>query len=265
MRVAVLADIHGNLPALEAVLHDVREASVDRIVLNGDIANGPLAGETLDRLGELGDRAIWVHGNGERHLLAGYAAGSGSDPDSDPDSDNAGADDRALGATLTQAQRDLIADLPLTVTLEIDGLGATLFCHATPRRDDEMLLVDSPPERYAATLAGITAETVVLGHTHMPFDRLFDRRRVVNPGSVGMPYGHKGAAWAVLGPYVELRRSAYDTAAAAARLAGGRWPKAAEWAAEYVEGRYSDREALEAFTEIADAHPADRGEEPADG
>lgn len=253
MRVAVLADIHGNLPALEAVLGEVAASAVDRIILNGDIANGPLAGETLDRLAELGDRAIWVHGNGERALARGYDLRDAALAQPG-DVDLATADDLALGASLTAAQRALIADLPLTVTLDVDGLGSTLFCHATPRRDDEMLLVDSPPARYAETLAGVRAQAVVLGHTHMPFDRLFDRLRVINPGSVGMPYGHSGAAWAVLGPHVELRRTDYDIAAASARLGAAEWPRAPEWAAEYVERRYSDREALAAFTEIADAH-----------
>jgi hypothetical protein len=111
-----------------------------------------------------------------------------------------------------------------------------------------MLLVDSPPHRYAAVLDGVTADAVVLGHTHMPFDRLFDRRRIVNPGSVGMPYGHDGAAWALLGPGVELRRTPYDTEAAARRLARSPWHRASAWAEEYVLQRYGDLDALEAFT-----------------
>ncbi len=252
MRVAVLADIHGNLPALEAVLAELDRLAVDRVVLNGDIAGGPLPGETLARLTELGERAVWVHGNGERGLVAGFdrALGSGSGAEA------AHEDDLAVGRLLTRAERDLLADLPMTVTLEVDGLGAVLFCHATPRRDDEMLLVDSPPSRYAAALGGVTADLVVLGHTHMPFDRLFDRRRVVNPGSVGMPYGHAGAAWALLGPGVELRRTAYDAADAAGRLGRSRWPGAQGWADEFVLRQYSDLEALEAFTQQAGEAPA---------
>jgi putative phosphoesterase len=246
MRVAVLADVHGNLPALEAVLDEVERLSVDRIVLNGDIAGGPLPVETLARLAELGERAVWVHGNGEREMVAGF------DEVSDP---TAHEDSLELGRLLGPAERDLIAGLPMTVTLEVDGLGSVLFCHATPRRDDEMLLVDSPPARYAAVLEGITADAVVLGHTHMPFDRLFDRRRIVNPGSVGMPYGHDGAAWALLGPGVELRRTPYDTEAAARRLARSPWHRAAAWADEYVLHRYGDLEALEAFTPKGEETP----------
>jgi hypothetical protein len=114
-----------------------------------------------------------------------------------------------------------------------------------------MLLVDSPPSRYAEVLAEVITDVVVLGHTHMPFDRLHDRRRVVNPGSVGMPYGHAGAAWALLGPGVELRRTAYDPAAAAGLLAASPWLRAAWWAETLVRQQASDVEALETFTKIA--------------
>jgi putative phosphoesterase len=243
VRVAVLSDIHGNLPALEAVLAEVEREGADRVVLNGDIAAGPLPTETLDLLAALGERAVWVHGNAERGML-------------DPDSGAVPEEDVALGRLLVERHRALIADLPRTVTLPVDGLGTVLFCHASPRRDDEMLLVDSPPARFAAAFAGIEADMVVLGHTHMPFDRLVDRRRVVNPGSVGMPYGHPGAAWALLGPTVELRRTAYDAAEAAARLARSPWEGAARWAEEYVLHHYSDLEALEAFTRLAHDQPA---------
>ena len=126
MRVAVLADIHGNLPALEAVLGEVDRLAVDRVVLNGDIAGGPLPGETLDRLAELGDRAIWIHGNGERGLVAGF------DHAADP---TANEQDLEVGRLLSRSQRDRLVGLPMTVMMQIDGLGTVLSCHATPRRD----------------------------------------------------------------------------------------------------------------------------------
>ena len=239
MRVAVLADIHGNVPALEAVLADIERNPVDRIVLNGDIALGPLPGETIDRLVALGDRVVWVRGNCERLMVDSFDGGSG------PDARAEVADTAKL---LTKAQRDRLADLPLTVTLDVDGLGPALFCHATPRRDDEFVLVDSPPSRYAAVLAGIDEGVVVLGHTHMPFARLVGERWVVNPGSVGMPYGHAGAAWALLGPAIALRRTMYDLEAAAAQLRRSSLPWASTWVEEYVLNQHTDLEALEVFT-----------------
>jgi predicted phosphodiesterase len=243
MRAAVLADIHGNLPALDAVLAEVDAAGADAIVLLGDIALGPMPAQTLDRLAALGDRAVWVHGNCEREMVTAFDGGEVPGP--------FGADAAASAALIGQAHRDLIAGLPLTVTLDIDGLGPVLFCHASPRRDDEMVLVDSPPERWAEVLDGVDAGVVVCGHTHMPFDRLAAGRRVVNPGSVGMPYGHPGAGWALLGPDVTLRRTRYDTEAAARQIGAGQHPQAQEWAREYVLNHYSDTEALEAFTAIA--------------
>jgi diadenosine tetraphosphatase ApaH/serine/threonine PP2A family protein phosphatase len=121
------------------------------------------------------------------------------------------------------------------------------------RRDDEMLLVDSPVARWEAALSGLgaDAQTLVCGHSHMQFDRLAAGRRVINPGSVGMPYGPPGAHWALLGPGISLRRTHYDTAAAAETIAASGHPNGAEWAREYVLHHYSDSEALAAFTEIA--------------
>src|ERR1700691_5128127 len=211
MRVAVLADIHANLPALEAVLDEPDVVAADAVVLLGDIALGPMPAQTLDRLAELGDRAVWLHGNCEREMVTAFDGGEVPGPN--------GADAAASAGLIGRNHRDLLDGLPLTVTLDIDGLGPTLFCHATPRRDDEMVLVDSPPDRWAAVLDGVTAGTVVLGHTHMQFDRLAAGHRVINAGSVGMPYGSPGACWALLGPAVQLRQTRYDPAEAARRIA----------------------------------------------
>ena len=244
-RVAVLADIHGNLPALSAVLAEPDVAAADAVVLLGDIALGPMPAQTLEVLAGLGERAVWVHGNCEREMVAAFDGAT-------PPGAN-GPQAAASAALIGRRHRDMLDRLPLSVTLEIDGVGVCGFCHASPRRDDEMLLVDSPPERWEAALSGLGAEveTVVCGHTHMPFDRLAAGRRAVNPGSVGMPYGPPGAHWALLGPGIWLRRTRYDTAAAAEVIAASRYPDGAAWAREYVLGHYSDTEALTAFTEIA--------------
>jgi predicted phosphodiesterase len=260
MRVAVLADIHGNLPALEAVLADIDRLdsqhahgrAVDAIVLNGDIADGPLPLATLDRLAALGDRAVWVSGNGERHLVE--VAEGRFRPTGDPH------DDILLwaGAQLRPDDRRRLAALPATVTLEIDGLGPVAFHHATARQDDEMLLVDSPIGHYRSALDAVPEQVVVLGHTHMPFDRLADRRRVINTGAVGMPYGHAGASWALLGPDVVLRRTEYDTRHAAEVLRSSDMPGLTEFIAECLVHQPSDAEALASFTPIADRQHAAR-------
>ena len=138
MRVALLADIHGNLPALEAVLRGIDAASVDAIVLNGDLATRPIPAETVDRLAELGDRAIWVRGNADRELVAAY------DGALNPDLPEAGRLPTEHGASrLARRHRDLLADLPLSVALDVTGLGQVRFCHATTRSDTDIMLVDS--------------------------------------------------------------------------------------------------------------------------
>jgi predicted phosphodiesterase len=243
--VAVLSDIHANLPALNAVLAEPDVAAADAVVLLGDIALGPMPAETLDVLAGLGERAVWVHGNCEREMVTVFDGGDVPGPN--------GAQAAATVALIGPPHRDMLDGLPLTVTVDVDGLGQTLFCHASPRRDEEMVLVDSPPDRWEAAFSELDpgVGVVVCGHTHMQFDRLAAGRRVINPGSVGMPYGPPGAHWALLGPDVVLRRTQYDTTAAAEVIAASRYPDGAEWAGEYVLRHYSDTEALAAFTEIA--------------
>jgi predicted phosphodiesterase len=248
MRVAVLADIHANLPALEAILHDVDAAGADAIVLPGDMTTGPLQAGTLDLLTSLGERAIWVRGNCERTLVEVY--------DGTYQPTGAAHEPGVIwaGHQLTPTQRDHLAALPLTVSVDVDGLGPVLFCHATARDDNEIVLVDSPLEWFAEGFAGVTEQTVVCGHTHMPFDRLADGRRIVNPGSVGMPYGPPGtlAYWALFGPDVTLRRTAYDLERAARRMRASGWPGNAEFIEEnLLHGPPSDAEALAVFTKWA--------------
>lgn len=244
MRVAVLADIHGNLPALEAVLAEQDIAAADRIVLLGDIALGPMPVESLELLASLGDRAVWVHGNCEREVVSAYDGTSVPGPNSD------GA--RGTASLLGRRHRDLLDGLPLLVPLDVIGLGPVLFCHATPRRDDEFVLVDSPLPVWERALSGVDQPVVVMGHTHMPFDRLVGGRRAVNPGSVGMSYGAAGACWALLGPGVELRRTRYDVERAAERIRSGGHPDAAAWARDYVVSPPDDAEALAVFTDLVD-------------
>lgn len=256
MRVAVLADIHGNLPALDAVLRDVDSAGADLVVLNGDIADGPMPAQTLERLAALGDRAVWVRGNSDRWLVEAF--------DGDfviPGLDTSPSAEwfEWCAARLDRGHRDLLADLPLTVTLDVDGLGQVAFCHATARDDNEYILVDSPVGHFRDAFAGVREQTVVVGHTHMPFDRLAAGRRVVNAGSVGLQYGHAGASWAMLGPDVTLRRTPYDAdRAAAALLAAARdLPGVADFAGN-VRACASDTEALEAFTRTVRQQQHDR-------
>ncbi len=243
MRIVVLSDIHGVLPALEAVLAEPDVRAADRIILTGDLAAGPQPVQTLDVLDALGDRAVWVRGNADRELVDVSRGGTGT------------VDDPAAawaGRQLRADQVTRLAGLPLSVTLDLGALGPTLFCHATPRDDEEVVLVDSRFERWNQVFAGLpaTVATVVCGHTHMPFVRLVDRRLVVNPGSVGMPYGGAGAHWAVLDGRgaVTMRRTEFDLDAACARIAAeSTYPHAREFAEDFVRSAASDVDALRTF------------------
>ncbi|MEU6109843.1 metallophosphoesterase family protein [Streptomyces albidoflavus] len=241
-RVAVLSDIHGVLPALEAVLAEPEVRAADRIVLTGDIAAGPQPAEVLDLLTGLGERALWLAGNADRELLARRRP-SGPAGDAPPITSWA-------AAQLREDHLDLLASLPPSLTLTLPGLGEVLFCHATPRDDAEIVLVDSRLDRWREVFADVApgVSAVVCGNTHMPYVRLALGRLVINPGSVGMPYGRPGAHWALLGPGADLRRTAYDVEAAAARVASdSAYPDAAAWADTYLRAPATDARALEVF------------------
>jgi predicted phosphodiesterase len=195
VRVAALYDIHGNVPALEAVLAEVERAGVDEIVWGGDVAAGALPAATLALMRAVGGRC--VSGNADRQIVEDF------------DADRASSWARAVD----RADRDYLASFEPTISLEIDGLGPTLFCHGSPRSDLENITRATPDERFAPMVEGVAEAVIVCGHTHQQFDRRLAGRRVINAGAVGMPYeGVAAAFWALLGPDVELRRTDYDVA-----------------------------------------------------
>ncbi|GII54070.1 phosphoesterase [Planotetraspora thailandica] len=240
-RVAVLSDIHGVLPALEAVLAEPDVRAADRIVLTGDITAGPQPTQVLDLLTGLGDRVAWISGNADRELLE-YRRGH---RESIPDPIAPWA-----AGQLREDHLDILSRLPQSLSLPVRGLGQVLFCHATPRDDEEVVLVDSRLARWEEVLSGLDADvrTVVCGHTHMPFVRLAHGRLVINPGSVGMPYGRSGAHWALLGPGVELRATEFDIESAVSQVSqDSSYPEIAEWADYFLHARATDADALAAF------------------
>ena len=199
MQVAALYDVHGNLPALEAVLAEVPDAAA--IVVGGDVAAGPFPSETLERLRGLGGCVRWIRGNADRELTpgeAGYAPPHLMD---------------WIRERMTKEQIAFLHGLPPTLTLDVDHLGRVLFCHAVPGNDMDIFTEATPEERVAPSFAGVDADVVVVGHTHMQFDRTVAGVRVVNAGSVGMAYEDEpGAYWTLLGPDVEHRRTAFAPA-----------------------------------------------------
>jgi predicted phosphodiesterase len=209
VKLLALYDIHGNADALDAVLADPRAADPDAIVIGGDVVPGAYGAAALDRLEGLAGEVHWIRGNGERETAAAVGGPPGAE------GDNA-AQMSALCAKQLGAERSrALGELPLSVT--VDGV---LFCHATPRSDEELLTRISPPERWSQALAGVEATLVVAGHTHQQDDRMVDGVRFVNAGSVGLPYeGSSDARWLWIEDGVpELRRTAYDAVAVGGRM-----------------------------------------------
>jgi putative phosphoesterase len=242
MRIAALYDIHGNLPALEAVLEEVRAAGADLIVIGGDVVPGPFPRETLQCLQESELPVQCIKGNGEHDVLVRMA---GRDPERVPPQFRAVV--RWVAQQLPPDQERFLASWPESLQLEVEGLGKVLFCHATPRSDSEIFTRLTAEDRLRPVFAGLEASLVVCGHTHMQFDRTVGGLRVVNAGSVGMPFGDPGADWLLLGPDVELRHTAYDRAAAAERIRATAYPQASDFAASHVLQPPSEQQMLDLF------------------
>jgi putative phosphoesterase len=202
-RVAVLSDVHGNVPALVAVLDEVAAIGADLIVFPGDVTWGPEPQLTVDLIRELGSKAVCVRGNADRAVLE-LASGQRA-----PERPR----DTWMPARHTPEALEFLATFPFSVVVDIDGLGPVRFCHGSPRKDTELVTPATPADRFADLAADVDERIIVSGHTHLQFDREVAGRRSVNPGSVGLPYhlGMPGTAyWAMLGPGVQLRETRYD-------------------------------------------------------
>jgi predicted phosphodiesterase len=216
--VAALYDVHGNLPALAAVLEDARFRAADVVVCGGDLVAGPMPAQCLDRLAALGERVRFLRGNGDREV-ATAARERGND----------GGLLSWCAEQLGHARLERVREWPLTVELEIGGLGTAVFCHAVPRDDMPILTTLTPDADVEDELNGVAADVVVCGHVHVQYDRrLGNGLRLVNAGSVGRPYeGHTAAFWALVGPGVCFVSTPYDVEAAVAAVESTAYPESA--------------------------------------
>jgi len=245
MRVAALYDIHGNLPALEAVVAEIQREGVDHILVGGDVLPGAMPVECLDLLFNLQIPTQFIMGNGDREVLA-QIRGVETEWYRNAPGDWREPIDWTAQQLLPQ-HAELIAGWPATITLGIDRLGDVLFCHATPRNDKEIFTRRTAEERLVHVFAGVTAGLVVCGHTHMQFDRIVGKTRVVNAGSVGMPFGRTGADWLLTGPDVQLRHTDYGRERAAERIRQTKYPQAEEFVQKYILQTPPEGEVLAAF------------------
>jgi putative phosphoesterase len=251
MRIAAFYDIHGNLPALEAVMTEMRHVGVDRIVVGGDVLPGPLPRETLAFLRGVDRPVDFIRGNGEAAVLAQI---TGENRAAIP----AQARDiiEWTAAQLDSHDAQMIALWPPTHRIELEGRGVVLFCHATPRNDAEIFTRLTDEGRLRDIFDIPDVNVVVCGHTHMQFDRRIGQTRVVNAGSVGMPFGARGAYWMVVGTgresgaSIELRRTTYDFSQAALRIRASSYPHAEQFAVGNILQPPSEAAMLEAFTRV---------------
>jgi putative phosphoesterase len=212
VRVAALADVHANAPALRAVLADVAQENVDLIVFCGDLTWGPLPQETLEVVRGIRTPTRFVRGNADR--LVGI---------------NLSERGTWMAEQHGAEGRRFLGGFDHHVVLDVDGLGPTRFVHGSPRSDEECVTPRTPEARVREFMAGVPERVVVTAHVHVSYDREVAGVRLVGPGSVGRPYeGERGARWAILGPGVELRRTDYDHEEAAERYLAGGIPGAEE-------------------------------------
>jgi putative phosphoesterase len=241
MRIAVLADVHGNLAALEAVLAEVEEEGFDLVVSGGDVVSGPQPRACLERLAALGDRIRWVMGNADREVVAAFDGAATLDPD-DPGS----RADHFAAERLERAHRDLLASFAPTVAVE-----DVLVCHGTPASDTAIVTPRTDAQELEAIVAGVAQPVVVGGHVHLQFLQRAGATQWVNAGSVGMPYeGAPGAYWLALpggGAAPGHRVTRYDVAAAERAIRASGYPDADDVVAA-ITGAVSREEALDAFS-----------------
>lgn len=209
----MLSDVHGNAVALAAVLEEVAQEEPDLVVFGGDLTWGPLPRETLMLATAIQGRTLFVRGNAERALLELGTGARMSEGANEPTP----RERWLVGMHDVDAVR-FLAGFAEQVVVDVEGLGPARFCHGSPRSDEELATAATPEARMRALLEGVEERLLVTAHTHLQFDREVAGVRSVNPGSVGMPYQTEpGAYWALLGPDVELRRTAYDVDKAVAR------------------------------------------------
>jgi len=223
MRVAVLADIHGNLPALRAVLSELDAESVDALVIAGDVVGGPYPLEVLERLAARPERQLWISGNSEREAVAAW--------DGEPVADDEAGRAAAWSAErLDREWRDRLDSWPI-----VAELGGVLYCHGSPSRDDEVLTRATPDDVLAEVLSGVGEAVVVGAHTHQQFIRPVAGGPIcINAGSVGVPYeGRPGAFWLIMDRLEpQLRETTYDIAEGRAELRASGFPGVEEFIAE---------------------------------
>jgi predicted phosphodiesterase len=245
MRIAALYDIHGNLPAVEAVLRDAQAKGIDTLVIGGDIVPGPMPAETLEFILGWGLPVNFILGNGEVDALDElYGSGASRVPEQYREMVRWSAEQ------IGRRHGEFIRSWSKTLSLVVKDFGKVQFCHGTPRDENEIFTRDTPEDRLAPIFDTIDADLVVCGHTHMQFDRMIGKKRVVNAGSAGMPFGRTGADWLIIGPDVEFMHTDYDLEATANLIRQTGFPDADGFINTYLLEPPSEERMLAAYSRV---------------
>lgn len=246
MPVACLFDIHGNLPALEAVVAEVLQSGVDHVLVGGDVLPGPFPRECLDLLNSLSIPTDYIIGNGDRETASARRLGV---------SDAVPAYFREAmewnAAQLTEYDTKSIEKWPLTRRFHVGGIGDVVFCHATPRNDSEIFMRTTSDKTLLEIFEPLHVHACVCGHTHMQLERTVGTTRIINAGSIGASFQGPGAYWAIVGPTVQLRRTEYDVEKAAARVRATKYPQAEQFASTSILQPPSEEDTLKLFANAA--------------
>ena len=245
MRIAAIYDIHGNSPALEAVLQNIYENEVDHIVIGGDVVAGPMPVETLTLLQSITIPKHFILGNAESDVLR-HLDGK----DINGLSERANEEARWVSEQLSSEHKQFLSSWTTTLQLKTDKWGEVLFCHGTPRSDIEIFTSQTPEEKLISIFGNVTASVVVCGHTHMQLDRSIGRVRIVNAGSVGMPFGKTGADWLLLDIDINFKHTNYDINKAAERIRQSNYPQAENFIANNVLSAPSEKNMLKMLTQM---------------
>ena len=229
MKIAAIYDIHGNLTALNAVLEEIYSEEVEMLLVGGDVVGGPLPNETLTRLKELDIPTQFILGNAESEVLRcldnQVIRGL---------SKKAEEEARWLSKIITKEHIVFLRDWESTFSVELEKWGEVIFCHGTPRSDVEIFTQNTSEQKLLSIFSPVTASLIVCGHTHLQFDRVIEKKRIINAGSVGMAFGATGANWLLLNEDVEMRHTEYNLAEAADLIMQSDYPYATEFIENYL-------------------------------
>ncbi len=249
MKIAALYDIHGNLPALNAVLEELNEIHPDLIFIGGDIVSGPMPVEVLKRLAQFDEKISYIRGNGDREVVMSF------DKQEIPYLSEKGLEkQRWVAEQLTLPQRNFLAQLPEQFTLHMKGLGDILFCHATPNDDNEIFTPISSKERIANIFHQVDYQLVVCGHTHIQFTYQVGEVRILNAGSEGMLFSDQPAAayWLLFDSEgYEFRHTLYDKDTAFKEISGSGDPQAQEFIETYILNPITEGKGMEILENLA--------------